>query len=60
MDKYLHQVAMWSILIGALILLYIAYLWFTEGNTLMSLGMFIMGVVAFSNFYLHRRMMGHR
>lgn len=57
MNKFLHQLSMWLILTGGLALLYIAYIWFQRDNLIMSIGMLIMGVVAFSNFYLHRSMM---
>jgi len=57
MNKYFHQIAMWLIFIGGLTLFYFAIIWFQKGNTIMGLGMFVMSVVAFSNFYLHRRMM---
>jgi len=57
MDKYFHQIAMWSIFIGSIILLYLAFFWFQKGNSIMGIGMLIMGIVALSNFYLHRRMM---
>ena len=57
MDSFFHQVAMWLIFLGGLALLYFAFVWFGKDNNLMGSGMLIMGVVALSNFYLHRRMM---
>ena len=57
MRKYFHQLAMWQIFIGGVALLVFAFVWFREGNLIMVSGMFIMGVVALSNFYLHRMMM---
>lgn len=53
MYKYFHQVAMWVILLGGLILLYLAWGWIKQGNIVMFLGMFLMSVLAFSNLYLH-------
>jgi len=57
MNKLLHQIAMWLIFLGALVLFYLAYMWFTRGNPTMGVGMLVMGIIATSNFYLHRRMM---
>ena len=57
MDKYFHQTAMWIILVGGLILLYLAWGWVKQGNVVMFLGMFLMSVIAFANFYLHRETM---
>jgi len=57
MDEFLHQLSMWIIFLGALALLYIAYVWFQKDNLLMASGMSLMGLIALSNFYLHRRMM---
>jgi len=57
MNKFLHQIAMWLIFLGSLALLYLAFIWFGRGNNIMGVGMLTMGVIALSNFYLHRRMM---
>ncbi len=56
-NEYLHQIAMWIIVLGALILFYFAIVWYMQDNIIMSLGMIIMGLIALSNFYLHKRMM---
>ena len=56
-DKYLHRIAMWVIIIGALILFYLAFIWYTQGNSIMSIGMTVMGLIASANFYLHLRTM---
>jgi len=53
MAQIFHQIAMWSIFIGSLILFYLAFVWLGRGSAIMSVGMFIMGVVASANFYLH-------
>jgi len=57
MHKYFHQIAMWLILLGSLILFYLGFVWLGRGNAIMSIGMFVMGMIALSNFYLHRMMM---
>jgi len=57
MSKYFHQIAMWSIFIGGLVLLFFAFLWFSRSNSIMGFGMLVMAIVALSNFYLHRLMM---
>ncbi|GMQ95095.1 MAG: hypothetical protein BMS9Abin13_205 [Patescibacteria group bacterium] len=57
MHKYFHQIAMWSIFIGGLVLFYFALAWFQKGNLVMGAGMLIMSIVAMSNFYLHRKTM---
>ena len=57
MSDAFHQVAMWSIFLGSLALLYLAFVWFSRGNTIMGFGMLVMGVVAAANYYLHRMMM---
>ena len=57
MHELFHQIAMWLIFLGSLALFYFAFVWFGRGNTIMGLGMLIMGIIALSNFYLHRRMM---
>jgi len=56
-NEFLHQVAMGTIITGSLVLLYSSYIWFTRNNILMGIGMLVMGLIAISNFYLHRRMM---
>ncbi len=38
-------------------LFYFEIVWYMRENIMMSLGMIIMGLIALSNFYLHRRMM---
>ena len=57
MNEILHQIAMWLIFLGALVLFYLAVIWFARGNIIMGVGMLSMGIIATSNFYLHRRMM---
>jgi len=57
MQEFFHQLAMWLIFLGALALIYLAFVWFDRGNTIMGFGMLIMGIIASSNFYLHRKMM---
>jgi len=54
---YLHNIAMLIIVFGAIILLYLSFLWYEQGNLIMGGGMLVMGLIALSNFYLHRRMM---
>ena len=56
-NKYLHLIAMWVIIIGALILFYLAFIWYTRGNSIMGIGMTVMGLIASANFYLHWRTM---
>lgn len=51
--KVLHYISMGIIVIGSLVLFYLAFSWYTKENLLMSLGMLIMGLIALSNFYLH-------
>ena len=60
MKEIFHQIAMWLIFLGGLALLYLAFAWFQRGNAFMGIGMLIMGIIAESNFYLHRRMMRDR
>ncbi len=55
--KYLHQISMWLIIIGSLILFFLSFLWYVKGNMIMSFGMMIMGGIALSNFYLHWKRM---
>jgi len=57
MHKFFHQIAMWFIFLGSVALFYLAFVWFGRGNIIMGAGMLIMGIIALSNFYLHRRMM---
>jgi len=57
MHKYFHQIAMWLIFLGGLVLLYLAIVWFGRGNDVMGLGMLIMAIIAESNYFLHRQMM---
>lgn len=57
MSETLHQAAMLIIFLGSIALFLLAFLWFSRGNSMMGFGMFVMGVVAMSNYYLHRRMM---
>jgi len=57
MNKYFHHIAMWVIFLGGLAFLLFAFMWFVKGNLLMSFSMLIMGIMAESNFYLHRLMM---
>ena len=57
MHKYFHQIAMWLIFTGGLVLLYFSFIWFARSNATMGIGMLAMGIIALSNFYLHRRMM---
>lgn len=52
-----HQIAMSLIFMGGLVLFYFSAIWFQKGNFIMGAGMLVMGVVAMSNFYLHRDMM---
>lgn len=52
-NKFLHNIAMGIILIGSLILFFIAFYWYETNNIFMTLGMIIMGFVALANFYLH-------
>ena len=56
-SKPLHNLAMLIIILGALILFYLSFLWYQVSNLIMSVGMFVMGLIAVSNFYLHRLMM---
>ena len=51
--KYLHNVAMLTIVFGAIVLFYLSFLWYQESNLIMGLGMLVMGLIASSNFYLH-------
>jgi len=53
----LHNLAMLIIVVGAVILFYLSFVWYQQNNIIMSVGMFVMGLIAVSNFYLHRRMM---
>jgi len=55
--KPLHNLAMLIIILGAVILFYLSFLWYQQNNVIMSIGMFVMGLIAVSNFYLHRLMM---
>jgi len=57
MPEILHQAAMLAIILGSIILFLLAFIWFSRGNAMMGYGMFIMGTIALSNYYLHRRMM---
>jgi len=57
MNKYFHQIAMWLIFLGSFVLLYLAIVWFKRDNNIMGFGMLVMGIIALSNFYLHRLMM---
>ena len=57
MSETLHQAAMLIIVLGSILLLLLAFLWFSRGNSMMGFGMFVMSAVAVSNYYLHRRMM---
>lgn len=57
MYKYFHQIAMWLIFVGSLVLLYFSFVWFGRGNAIMGIGMLAMAVIALSNFYLHREVM---
>lgn len=59
-SEVLHQLAMSLIFLGSLTLFYLAFVWFGRGNAIMGVGMFVMGLIASSNFYLHRRMMKGR
>jgi len=54
---YLHKIAMLIIVVGAIILFYLSFVWYQRSNFIMSVGMFVMGLIAVSNFYLHGRMM---
>ena len=51
--ELLHYVAMLVIVIGGFLLLYLSFLWYSQNNIIMGVGMMIMGLVALSNFYLH-------
>ena len=55
--KYLHNIAMLVMVLGAIVLFYLSFLWYQQGNQIMSIGMLVMGLIASSNFYLHLRMM---
>ncbi len=57
MQKHFHKLAMGSIFAGGLVALSISFMWFRQGNPVMGIGMFFMGIVAFANFYLHGRAM---
>jgi len=57
MSETLHKAAMLIIILGSVILFALAFIWFSRGNSMMGFGMFVMGAVAMSNYYLHRRMM---
>jgi len=57
MPEILHQVAMLIIFLGSVIFFLLAFIWFSRGNTIMGFGMLVMGAIAMSNYYLHRRMM---
>ena len=57
MPEVLHQVAMLIIFLGSAALFLFAFIWFSRGNSIMGFGMFVMGAVAMSNYFLHRRMM---
>ncbi len=59
-QKYLHYIAMWIIVLGALILFYLSVSWYIKENMIMALGMFIMGIITLANFYLHLKGMGER
>ena len=52
-NKFLHNLAMGTILIGSFLLFFIAFWWYEELNSLMTLGMSTMALVALANFYLH-------
>jgi len=43
-----------AILWGGIVLLILAIWWLSQGNILMAAGMAVMGIVAESNYYLHR------
>ena len=49
----LHYAAMLIIVIGGFFLLYLSFLWYSQDNIIMGMGMMIMGLIALSNFYLH-------
>jgi len=48
---------MGAIVLGSIVLFVLAFIWFNQGNTMMGVGMLVMGFIASSNFYLHRLMM---
>jgi len=41
------------VLVGGIVLFVLAFMWFSRGNMLMGVGMFVMGAVAESNYVLH-------
>lgn len=53
MRNHVHNFAMSLVFIGGVMLLLLAYYWYSINNLLMASGMLIMGVVALSNLYLH-------
>ena len=57
MKEVLHVAAMGAIFLGGIVLFLLALMWLKDGNIRMAAGMGLMGLVAESNFYLHRRMM---
>ena len=57
MKDTLHVIAMSAIFVGGILLLLLAFAWWREGNVRMAAGMALMGLIAESNYYLHRQMM---
>ncbi|MAJ97575.1 MAG: hypothetical protein CMI56_03100 [Parcubacteria group bacterium] len=57
MNGFFHKSAMALILIGGIILFYLASVWFLRGNIIMTIGMVAMGMTALANFYLHKKAM---
>lgn len=57
MKEFIHYLVMAIILLGGVALLVLAIIWFIRGANLMGLGMLVMSLVAFSNYYLHGRSM---
>jgi len=57
MPEMLHQAAMLVIFLGSVLLFFLAFIWFSRGSAIMGSGMFVMGAVAMSNYFLHKRMM---
>ena len=57
MKNIFHFTLMYIVMVGGILLFLLAFMWFRAGNVMMGAGMFIMGAVAESNYFLHRQMM---
>ena len=57
MKDTLHVIAMNVIFVGGIAMFVLAGMWWIAGNVQMALGMGVMGLIAESNYYLHRQMM---